>query len=308
MIKLNKLEEIHDLRTVWPKEAKDFTPWLAKEENISILGDAIGLDIAVSQTEGPVDSYRADIVATEAGTDRKIIIENQLGDSDHEHLGKLITYFAGTSADIGIWVVKRARAAHRAAIERLNNQTDDKTGFFLCEIKLYKIGNSEPAVKFEVVEQPNYWSKEMKNNTANSETEQKRYDYWVDFQDYAFQNKKFAENFRRRKPSFDHWKDFSIGISGCHLTISQIQKRNELDVELWIDDDKDLFDTLYQHKKEIEGETGLKFEWKGLPNKKSCRIITTKKVNFADKDQWPDQFEWLIDVMIKMKTAFKKYL
>lgn len=74
----------------------------------------------------------------------------------------MITYASGKSADVVIWVVKHAREEHKAAIEWLNNHTDDKVGFFLCEIKLYRIGNSEPAVKFEVIERPNDWSKEIK--------------------------------------------------------------------------------------------------------------------------------------------------
>ena len=303
MIKLNKLEEVRDLRKIWANEAVDFTPWLAKEENISLLGDAVGLDITVEKTEESVGGYRADIYASESRTNRKIIIENQLSDTDHDHLGKLITYASGKSADIVIWLVKHARAEHRSAIEWLNHHTDDQINFFLCEIKLYKIGSSEPAVKFEVIEQPN-----LKIISTSTETEQKRYDYWVEFQDYAFQNNIFADNFNRRKPSFDHWKDFSIGISGSHLSVSQIQKRNELSVELYIDNDKELFDRLIKNKKEIETETGLKFDWKGLPDKKGCRIITTKKVNFSDRGEWPSQFDWLIDTMIKMKKTFKKYL
>ena len=308
MMKLNKLEEIRDLRKIWPKEALDFTPWLASDDNIALLSDAVGIDISVNGTETPVGGYRADIYAYETGTDRKIIIENQLEDTNHEHLGKLITYASGKSADIVIWVVKRAREEHRSAIEWLNAHTDKGVNFFLCEIKLYKIGQSEPAVKFEVIEQPNDWSKEMKKNNTNNETEQKRYDFWVDFQDYAFQNKLFAENFRRRKPSFDHWKNFSIGFSGAHLAVSRIQKRNELNVELYIDDDKSLFDSLLQYKKDIESETGLKFEWKELPDKKGSRIIAVRKADFEDKNQWPEQFNWLVDTMLKMKKTFKKYL
>ena len=308
MIKLNTLEEIRDLRTVWPKEALDFTPWLAKEENMLLLANTVGIDISVNETEAPVGGYRADIYAYETGTDRKIIIENQLEDTNHEHLGKLITYASGKGADIVIWVVKQARDKHRSAVEWLNNHTDKDINFFLCEIKLYKIGSSEPAVKFEIVEQPNDWSKEMKKHSGSSETEQKRYDYWVDFQEYAFKNESFANNFNRRKPSFDHWKDFSIGVSGAWLAVSLIHKRNELDVELYIADDKDLFNSLFQHKDEIEAETGLKFDWKGLPNKKGCRIVTAKKADLANKEQWPEQFNWLIDTMLKMKKAFKKYL
>lgn len=127
---LGILEEITDLRQVWLKEAADFTPWLAEEENIAILADTVGMDITVNETESSVGDFNVDIFASETGTDRKIIIENQLEDTDHDHLGKLITYAAGKSADVIIWIVKNAREEHRAAIEWLNNFTDDRIGFF----------------------------------------------------------------------------------------------------------------------------------------------------------------------------------
>ena len=92
MINLSKLVEIKDLRKVWPHEAQDFTPWLAQDENISMLGDAIGIDITIDETESNVGDFNVDIFASETGTDRKIIIENQLEDTNHDHLGKLITY------------------------------------------------------------------------------------------------------------------------------------------------------------------------------------------------------------------------
>ena len=155
MINLGKLKEIKDLRKVWPHEALDFTPWLAEEDNLTLLADAVGLEITVDETESSVGDFNVDIYATETGTDRKIIIENQLEDTNHERLGKLITYASGKSADIVIWVVKRAREEHRSAIEWLNSHTDDSACFFLCEIKLYKIDDSNMAVKFEVIEKPN---------------------------------------------------------------------------------------------------------------------------------------------------------
>lgn len=308
MVTLDKIEEIRDLRKAWPNEALDFTPWLAREENITELSETLGIDITVDKTEAPVGACRIDILAHETGTNRKIIIENQLEDTNHEHLGKLIAYASGENAGIIIWLVKRAKEEHRSAIEWFNNHTDDTISFFLCEIKLYKIGNSNPAVKYEIIEQPNGWSREIKNNRPINKTEQLRYDYWQNFQDYAFQNESFARAFRRRKASFDHWKSFSIGVSGCSLCVLQIQKRNELDVGLCIDDNKALFAHLFKHRHDIESETGLIFEWKELPNKKSCQIIATRTADFSDKGEWPEQFEWLIDVMTRMKSIFKKYL
>lgn len=127
MVNLSKLEEIKDLRTVWPHEALDFTPWLSQDDNIALLADAVGLDITVDETESSVGDFNVDIFASETGTDRKIIIENQLEDTNHDHLGKLITYASGKSADVIIWVVKHAREEHKAAIEWLNNHTDEKS-------------------------------------------------------------------------------------------------------------------------------------------------------------------------------------
>ncbi len=309
MVALKKLEEIKDLRTVWTHEATDFTPWLSEEDNIALLSDAIGIDITVDETESAVGDFNVDISASETGTDRKIIIENQLEDTNHDHLGKLITYASGKGADIVIWIVKHAREEHRAAIEWLNNHTDDKISFFLCEIKLYRIGNSEPAVKFEVVEQPNDWTKTVKKvDSVVSETQQKRYDYWSDFQNYAFQNTEFAKNFNRRKPCYDHWLNYYIGSSSCHISVLQLRKSNEVALELYIDEDKDLFYSLQQHKDEIEANAGITFDWREMPDRKASRIIIKKNAAFEDKSKWNAQFDWLIDTMLKMKKAFKKYL
>lgn len=169
MVKLQILKEVKNLRAVQAHEASDFTPWLSQDDNINILADAVGIDITVDEIESSVGSFNVDISAHETGTDRKIIIENQLEDTDHDHLGKLITYAEGKDADIIIWIVKNAREEHRAAIEWLNNNTDEKIGFFLCEVKLYRIGNSEPAVKFEVIEKPNPWVKEIKKSEVINE-------------------------------------------------------------------------------------------------------------------------------------------
>jgi len=308
MINLSKLEEIDDLRKVWPHEAQDFTPWLASEDNIGSLSDAIGIDIAIDEEESPVGDFNVDIFAREIDTGRKIIIENQLESTNHDHLGKLITYASGKSAEIIVWLVKHAREEHKAAIEWLNNHTDDHVAFFLCEIKLYKIGNSSPAVKFEVVERPNDWAKDVKKSSSTSTVQQRRYDYWVSFQDYAFRDLKFAREFNRRKPGFDHWMTFSIGSSSCHMALLQLQKRQSLAVELYINNDKDLFHALYKHRDEIEAESGLKFDWRELPHRKASRILLEKKVELANTSQWNTQFEWAVDVMLKMKKAFKKII
>ena len=171
MINLSILEEIKDLRTVWPHEALDFTPWLSQDDNINLLADAVGLDITVDETES-----------------------------------------------------------------------------------------------------------------------------------------QFSKAFKRRKPSTDHWMNFSVGSSACHIAVSQIQKRNELDVELYIPEDKELFQSLLQNKDAIENESGLQYDWRELPERKASRIVITKSVDFGDKGQWGAQFAWIEETMLKMKKAFKKHL
>lgn len=279
-MKLGKLEEIKDLRKVWSHEASDFTPWLAEEENLSLLADAVGLEITLDETESSVGDFNVDIYASETGTDRKIIIENQLEDTNHDHLGKLITYASGKSADIIIWVVKRAREEHRSAIEWLNNHTDDKIAFFLVEIKLYQIGNSELAVKFEVVEKPNDWTKEIKKQTNTAPSLQARFEYWTAFNDYAFANAEFSKAFNKRKANTDHWMTFSVGSSACHINLLQVRKENNIIVEWYITDDKELYNIFFSHKDEIEKDMGISLDWRELPNKKASRILALHPAEF----------------------------
>lgn len=306
MTNLGTLKKITDLRSIWPHEALNFTPWVA--ENVDLLADAVGLDITVDETESSVGDFNVDIYASETGTDRKIIIENQLEDTDHDHLGKLITYASGKGADVVIWVVKHAREEHKAAVEWLNNHTDDKIGFFLCEIKLFQIGDSQIAPAFTVVERPNDWTKEIRKTASANSTQQQRLEYWQAFNDYAFTDANFSRIFNKRKPTTDHWMDFSIGSSACHIAVSQIQKRKAVDVELYINDDKELFKSLFAHKDEIEKNMEMELEWKELPERKASRILIEKTVDLDDRATWPEQFDYIMDNCIKMKRAFKRYL
>lgn len=139
-MKLGKLEKVKDLRSVWQNEASNFTKWLAEEENLNTLGDEIGIEIELISTEAKTGSFSADILAVEANTDNKIIIENQLEQTDHDHLGKIITYASGHDAKTIIWIVKEAREEHRQAIDWLNEHTDEEINIFLCKIELWKIG------------------------------------------------------------------------------------------------------------------------------------------------------------------------
>lgn len=303
---LGTLKEISDLRSIWPHEALNFTPWVA--ENIDLLSDAIGIDITVDETESSVGDFNVDIYASETGTDRKIIIENQLEDTDHDHLGKIITYASGKEADLIIWIVKHARDEHKSAIEWLNNHTDDRIGFFLCEIKLFQIGDSQIAPTFDVIEKPNDWTKEIKKTTSANPTQQQRLEYWQTFNDYAFQNSEFSKAFNKRKPTTDHWMSFGIGSSACNISVLQIQKRSVIGIEIYISNDKELFKTFFSYKTQIESETGLSFDWRELPEKKASRILIEKKVDYNNKNSWNSQFDFIMDTCLKMKKTFQKYL
>ena len=146
----------------WAHEQYDFSSWLAREENIELLNEAIGLTLTDVNKEVYVGSYRCDLVAVDETTGDKIIIENQLDSTDHDHLGKLITYASGLDANVAVWIVKEAREEHKSAIEWLNNNMVKDISFFLLEIKALRIGDSLPAPKFEVIEKPNDFIKSNK--------------------------------------------------------------------------------------------------------------------------------------------------
>lgn len=307
---LSRLKEIDNLRLVWPHEAQDFTPWLFQEENIEQLADAIDLDITVEEKESQIGGFSADILAKETGTDRKIIIENQLENTNHDHLGKIITYAAGKNASYVVWIVKHAREEHKAAIEWLNENTNDDIGFFLCEIKLYQIDDSKMAPMFVAVSIPNGWKKEQKRleNEELSESRRSHEAFWSAFNEYAWKNPKFAKAFRKHqaKPNLDY--SLSIGTSEAHINLIRFNKKNTIRVQLNIPNNKNIFDQLYAHKDEIEEETGIKFDWLRMNNKKRSIIWIKENFMFQEGDDLSKGFDWLTNVSMKMKTAFMKYM
>ena len=154
---LAKLKKV-DLREEWKNEASDFTSWLAQDENLQLLSEEIGIDISLIQTEASVGKFSVDILAEEENTGRKVVIENQLEPTNHDHLGKIITYASGFDAEIVIWIVKDVRDEHKQAVDWLNDHTDDKINIFAIRMELWQIGDSPYAPKFYVVSKPNDWS------------------------------------------------------------------------------------------------------------------------------------------------------
>ena len=197
MYNLDTLTQETNLRKVWPNEAKDFTPWLA--EHLEYIGNILEMDLELVETESKVGGYSADILAktedSESDTESYVVIENQLEDSNHDHLGKLITYASGKKAKAIVWVVKTAREEHREAIKWLNDNTNSELGFYLLEIELWHIGNSKLAPKFNVVERPNEWAKVVKTSNDVSDTKVLQLEFWQAFIDYASKTS-FAKSFR----------------------------------------------------------------------------------------------------------------
>lgn len=202
-VQLGIIERI-PVRDVWRHEALDFTKWLAQEENLTQLGEACSIDLEFVDVESAVGSFAVDIFAKESGSDRRVVIENQLEDTNHDHLGKIITYAAGKDAEVVIWVVARARDEHRKAIEWLNEHTDDECSFFLVEIEVWRIGDSQMAPRFNVVESPNEWARVEKAKTGLSDTRTTQLGYWQAYREAALSDPSFSKVMRPQKALAQH--------------------------------------------------------------------------------------------------------
>lgn len=305
---LGELKEV-DVRKIWKHEQYDFSEWMAEQKNIERLNDILGLTLVDVTKEAYVGSYRCDLVAQDETTGVKVVIENQLEASNHDHLGKIITYASGLDAGVVVWIVKKAREEHRSAIEWLNNNTTSNVDFFLLEVHAYKIGESLPAVKFEVVEMPNDFIKNAKVSAQSGEmskSQSERLAFWTAFNDCVADRGKL---FNIRKATTDHWYDVSVGTSKAHIGITLVNKENYIGLELYINDNKELFDSLYGQRAKIEDELGMKFDWQRLDNKKASRIIyRLDGLNFDDHSNYPQLMNQIIDLVVPMRDIFSKYM
>lgn len=307
-MKLGKLKEI-DIRTVWSHEQYDFSKWLATEENIKELGDTLNLSLTDVETEKFVGNYRCDILCKDEITGKAVLIENQLEATNHDHLGKIITYASGLDASVVVWIVSSAREEHASAIEWLNKHTDDELSFFLIEVHAYTIGDSEPAPMFKIIEQPNDFVKSVKAITKNSDisdSERNRLEFWNQLNDVLEQRNK---PFNKRKANTDHWYSIAMGSSECHISIDLVNKEHKIRVGVWIADNKDLFDHFYSHKDEIEKACGFELVWDRLDTKKaslSCTYIMG--LDFENQSNYPELINKAIDCVVAMRDAFKPFI
>jgi len=307
-MEIGKLKEV-DIRDLWKHEQYDFSAWLAEKENIESLNEVLGLTLTDISKEEYVGSFRCDLFAKDESTGIKVIIENQLEPSNFEHLGKIITYASGLDAKVIVWIVKQAREEHKSAIEWLNNNTNSDINFFLIELHAYKIGDSKPAPQFQIVEKPNDFIKFSKNKTNSdslNKSQSERLEFWNRFNDRLIEK---GKPFNVRKATTNHWYSISIGTSEAHVSVSLINQDSNIIIELYVNDDKELFDKLYANREEIEAKFGHKLIWDKLENKKASRIkYYINGLNFDDHSNYDELIDESIDLATKMRDIFKKLI
>jgi hypothetical protein len=306
-MQLSKLVKV-SLREVWKHEALYFTNWLAQPENLELLSDEIGIDIALIQTEANVGCFNVDMLAEEANTGRKIIIENQLELTDHDHLGKIITYASGVDAEVIVWIVRSVRDEHKQAIDWLNEHTDENVNFFAIQMEVWRIGDSPCAPKFQIIAKPNDWAKAVKKTTAQgelSDTKMLQLEFWSKFKEYA-QEHNSAIKLRKVYPQ--HWYDISIGFSYVHITLTVNSQTEQMTCEIYIPDSKQLFSALLKNKANIESELTEPLVWEELATKKACRIKLVRVGALTDQDSWETYHAWMCEKVADFQKVFGKYI
>jgi len=293
-MELGKFQKL-ELRDYWADEAREFTPWLARDENIKALGEAIGIDIDVEGTEKFIGSFKADIIGKNSSSNEMIIIENQLEKSDHDHLGKIITYASGIGASIIVWICKNVTEEHRQAVDWLNENTNTNVNFFVIEMELWKIDDSKAAPRFNIICKPNKWAKTTKEAAKSEEMTEGRslqFEYWTYLKDYIVRQKTILPSLQT--PRAQHWFSISIGRSGFIISLTMNTRVNSIGCELFISGEraKEYFFELKKDEEAIEREVCEKLDWQELPNAQSSRIAIYREVDIWNREQWEEVAEW----------------
>lgn len=296
-MKLGKITKV-DLRDCWQYEDRDFTPWLAKEDNIQLLGDELGLDLEVRGVEKNVGPFRADILCVNKDTDDYVLIENQLDLTDHKHLGQILTYASGLDAVSIIWIAKRFTEEHRSTLDWLNRITDNKFSFIGIEIELIKIDDSPAAPIFNIVSKPNDWSKLIKSSKPSSvsdeeqsDTKQAQMNYWTELKEYL---EKKDTSFRSQKPQYENWTSVAMGHSAFNMNFKVNSFKQT--ISIWLnfkENAKANFDYLY---KELYDQSLVDIHpdvrWERMDNRKQSAVILDAEYDFMDVSTREEQLEW----------------
>lgn len=310
MTTLGRLKKV-DLRDEWPSEALHFTPWLANEENLCLLGEALSMELELEAQERNVGPFRADILCKDTANGNWVLVENQLERTDHTHLGQLITYAAGLQAVTIVWIASRFAEEHRAACDWLNEVTDEKIRVFGLEVELWRIGTSPAAPKFNVVCKPNDWSKSVASAKRGIEegivspTLEMQRSYWAAFEGLLGSK---GGPVNPVSPPAQSWVAHGIGRTGVGLNLAMNTKEKYLRVEIYLSGRYAKLDysQLEQHRTEIEAALGETLHWQPLPQKKDCRIsLALTNADPADEGDWPRQHEWLFGKMVSFYHIFR---
>lgn len=311
--KLGRIDRV-DLRSIWTSEDKHFTPWLAQQENLELLGETLGIDLQLEAQEKDVGPFRADLLCKNtAEEDSWVVIENQIEKTDHKHLGQLLTYASGLHARTVVWISAEFSEEHRAAIDWLNRIANRSVQFFALEVELWKIGESPAAPRFNVICKPNEWEAtvdDAKSDISAGEgnrSQKLRIRYWTAFREFLREQR---SSLRPQKPSRDHWYSFGIGTARAHTAALLITRDGNIAVELTInsDDAKEIFKELSAQKEEIERALGESLDWREMPDKKASRIVLFRPADAYNEESWPEQFAWLREKLEMFDKVFRPLL
>lgn len=308
-IKLGRLAAVAP-REVWPHEAHDFTPWLLA--NVDVLSDLLGMDLELTAAEHPVGNFSLDLIGQDTSTGERVIVENQLEVSDHTHLGQIITYAAGTDPTTIVWITTGFRPEHRAAIDWLNERTDENTRVFGVVINVVRIGESPAAPNFELVAQPNDWEKVVRRTAASatgvSEKALLFEEFWNQFTAAARAQDKpwIAGRAGTRGPSLDVRTEVPTQLI-CLWFL-----RDGLTAQLyWNSPDPAAnqapFDLLEQRRAEFEALVDGEPTWDPMPGRKATRVVFSSPFTDAsDREQWPAMNDWLIRQQDSIRDALSQ--
>jgi len=294
-VHLGKLDRVN-IRDIWKSEAQDFTPWLCQLENLSILSETVGLELEVQEKEFHIGEFRLDILARVKGSGEAVVIENQFWKTDHSHLGQLLTYAAGVGegggAKVVIWVAEDFAEPHRSALDWLNRVTDPSIQFFGIEVELWRIGNSDPAPRFNLVCKPNISQKQISQQTALSTTELLYHQFWKGFLDLC--TSQGTTLHLPTSPTSNSWLPTNIGAPGFGINLNARKRTKDLECQLWIEGPaKSAFPLFMAKQEEIMKTLGPQVRFDEMPGKSACKIFETASGDISDQEQWPAMYEWL---------------
>ena len=300
-----KLERL-PLREVWKHEAHDFTQWL--EENVDILSEAIDRNVLNVEREKKTESaFSVDLVAEdESGS--SIIIENQLERSNHDHLGKLITYLTAMQASTAVWIVADPRPEHVAALTWLNESSS--ADFFLLKIEAVRIGNSLPAPLLTLIVGPSEEGRSIgRSKQEMSIRDQTRYKWWSQLVQHPE-----AKHHRHISPSKHSWIGTASGLRGVGFNFAIT--RENASAEVYIDRGKDMnvenlqiFDHLSAKKEQIEDKCGQELSWERLEGKRACRIRAAIRGGYNDpEEKWEEIQDRMVKSMNRLISAIQPHL